>query len=161
MGFKERINKLVSDLENRIARLKQNQKKAKEKEVNRKISNLWRAMRLNKVAGNVDLLEEKLSALKEKYESNELGIEEVEEEVDQIYGDQSQNSTYYFTKEGSSEEMDEHSKKWISFQENFEMTLEEIEEEVDRFYGDQGENETFYSGRNSSSGEDNWYDKKK
>lgn len=70
-------------------------------------------------------------------------LAEVERAVDRIYGDQSKNETYYFSRRNRSAVATSRRAYHVP-------SLAEAEEEADRTYGDQSKNETFYPGRRSA-----------
>lgn len=152
----KKLSGLISDMEATISGLKR-EKQAER--IDRKISRLVKAMETGKVE-NPARVEKKLSTVKRQYETSELSLQEVEEKIDEIYGDQSDNSTYYFSRQAAEEESMKDERAWMEFQNDLDMTLEETEKVVDQFYGNQSDNETYYDDRESSS-EGNWYDSKK
>jgi len=76
----------------------------------------------------------------------EMSYEQVQEAVDGIYGNQSDNSTYYFSRGARTAHALEDVIAGRS-----EMTLEEVMRQMDGLYGDQSKNETFYPSRRQNS----------
>lgn len=72
----------------------------------------------------------------------EMSYDQIVEVVDDIYGNQSDNATYYFSRAKTAVHMIE-----ASMSGRTEMTLEEVMKQIDSLYGDQSKNETFYLSR--------------
>lgn len=139
MSYQDDIDLWVSEMETKVARLRQrkvassSETKA-EKRVQKKIAELVRFAEESASDGDRLRIRERIAELKRKIAQNLLpSLEEVEKEVDHIYGDQSDNSTYYFTRKQSSSDV-----PWD------QLSLEEAEKEVDKTYGDQSKNDTWY-----------------
>jgi ParB-like chromosome segregation protein Spo0J len=131
--FAKRVAKEISKMELRTSKMEQDRKIASK--IQSKLMRIERDIREGNVHGDLDALKKKLSAVKKKYKSNDMDLEEVKDEVDEIYGDQSDNSTYYFTRENNEEDRDMEASKSGSWYD--------------------------YGNRTSSKTEENWYDKKK
>jgi hypothetical protein len=165
----EKVGYLISKLESEKASLS---KEETARRIEAKLEDIRKdARRGNERTVNDEWIQRKLAEIEDHYQSSEMSIEEVEKEIEEIYGDQSKNETYYFSERSSSDhEMSDRSKNWLDFMENFEGTLDEVKEEVDSFYGDQSDNSTYYPGRDKGSSKSsrasskkasNWYEASK
>jgi hypothetical protein len=77
---------------------------------------------------------QRLRRLARRVESEELDdqtLERIEQKADDIYGDLSDNETYYFDRKPARRASDQ--------------TLDEAEQEAEDVYGDQSKNDTYYS----------------
>lgn len=89
-------------------------------------------------------------------------LEQVEKEVAEIYGNQSKNDTYYFSRRGTLTasscdcDCDDCSDcsdcDCDSVEALLNPTLDEVESEMNALYGDQSKNDTFYPSRKA------WYE---
>lgn len=136
MSIKNEFEARIASMENKVYGAKNRTASAR---LQHKLSNLIRVAseatdsEKDKIQQGLDVVAGKLAS--DLYPS----LEEVEKEIDAIYGNQSQNSTYYFSRgkkaSGSSDiDLDV-------------MSLEDMEAVVDAIYGDQSKNDTYYFSR--------------
>lgn len=115
MSYRDEIDHWVSEMEGKVAHLRQRRQKrtasvknATTDRVQKKIALLVRYAE-NEASDEERIeLRRRIAELKRKIAENLLpSLEEIEKEVDRIYGDQSDNSTYYFSrKTGSRKDSD-------------------------------------------------------
>lgn len=136
----DRLGQLISDLERKTV----GSRKKMANDVQTKIQELESKMARGEIKGNEERPGHRIAALRRQYEKGDLDLEEVKQEVDEIYGEQSDNQTYYFSDRSASQDQTQV-EQWVDFQEDLDMTLDEVERVVEQFYGDQSDNQTYYS----------------
>jgi len=126
-----KIASWVQRFEHDLERLRQ-RKVASEHRIASKIRTLVRMVQAGEAQPTAVMAElGRLEKIARSREATHATLEEVEREVDRIYGDQSKNETYYFSRRTRSAS-------------EAPMTLDEALEDADDTYGDQSDNQTYY-----------------
>lgn len=97
MSYKDELDLWISEMETKISNLKKHADK-KEEIITKKVSSLIslaeeRASETGKIK-----LKNRISSLLKKVSYYSLTLEEVEKEVEKLYGEQSENTTWYFSR---------------------------------------------------------------
>jgi len=138
MSYRNKLENLISNLENKVASRQQTDQL---QYIETRLNDLLDRV---KNASSDEEKHEAQIALRELSDKVSGGLfpslAEVEEEISRIYGDQSKNETYYFSRrrKASTEDVD-----WRG------LTLEEAEAKINAIYGNQSKNETYYFSRKS------------